>query len=223
MKELLIIRHARSLQNVGETLHLDEGLTHFGKLQANKVGDFIGKDLVEFKEDKFDVANAVMYISPFLRTLQTAVQIKQRLPKLSAFIAPELGEYVNHFQQEEIYVPVRDKVFPEFDWSGYKGQNYNCIDREWDTGCDDKNHLQRIADFHSRLPEDKPVIIVSHGLPILSLFHFHCGSKTHVPVWDYSISNASITWVKGDKVIWRARDLYFETDIMAEFNEKSTK
>lgn len=222
MKELLIIRHARSLQNIGETTHLDEGLTDFGKSQADTVGRFIGNGQLDFKSDKFDVSDAVMFVSPFLRTLQTAIQIKHRFPDMKAIIAPEIGEYVNHYMQEEIYVPARDKVFPEFDWSLYKGETYNRVDGDWSAGCMDEWHIDRLRQFHAKLPENKPIIVVSHGLPALTLFHCHFQTKT-VPVWDFSISNASLTWVKGDRVIWRSRVLYFETDNIAEFSEKNSK
>lgn len=201
-KELIIIRHARSLYNIGESKSLDSSLSGFGHRQAKNVGIFIADGGLKEKDHKFDLNNSKLFVSPYLRTLQTMRCIIEENPHLNVEIAPEIGEYVNHTIYPIVHVNPRNETYPDFDWGVGEVHSYN-LDHH-----DDEWFLDTLSKFYEELPEKS--IVVSHGLPCATLLEVATSINPIVPEWDFSISNASITWIKNGKLLWRGREVYHE-------------
>ena len=60
------------------------------------------------------------------------------------------------------------------------------------------------------VPLPQKSVVVTHGLPAFTLMHVAKGNVESVPIWDHSIDNCSITYLKGGRVIWHGRNLYHE-------------
>jgi len=208
------MRHARSKQNIGETEELDEGLSDFGKQQAIIVARFIKRGLVKYMGHEFDMSKAKAFVSPFLRILETVRPLQQAFPSLEVTVCGDLGEYVNHYDYPELKVPNRKHLFPSYNWDSYQEETYN---QKHHT---DSWHLERLYNFYESLPTATPSIVVSHGFPCLTINNVAIGNVSRVPRWDFSINNASISWVKHGEALWWGRNLYHEVENIAEFNEK---
>ena len=199
--ELIIIRHARSKHNIRESECMDDGISDFGIRQAKNLGIFLESD--------FDLSRHAFYTSPFLRCLQTVSEIvKVSSSLIVPKVFPFIREYINH-SGREVWVPNRKDLYPDMNWSYYPddGETY---DEEFN-----EVFLHRIHDAYHRL-EDKSVVI-THGLPALLLLHMASEpSVSHVPIWDYSLDNASISVIKKGRVVWHGRNLYHEYDFNPE-------
>lgn len=199
-EELIIIRHARSKHNVRKSENLDDFLSEFGEKQAKNVGTYF--------QHEVDLSGYNFYTSPFLRCLQTAREISSRTGH-APIVEPGLREYLNHTGREA-WVPNRQSLFPEMDWRLYPadGETY---DQEFN-----ETFLIRMHDIYNRLGNKS--IVVTHGLPALTLLHIASDPGIHsVPVWDHSIDNCSISIIRRGRVIWHGRNLYHEFDYDAKF------
>jgi hypothetical protein len=67
-----------------------------------------------------------------------------------------------------------------------------------------------MAEFHAWSP--KKLVVVTHGLPAFVLRYIDSDNVSHLPLWDYSLDNASITWIKRGRVVWHGRNIYHEID-----------
>lgn len=201
-KELIIIRHARSKYNVGATQLADDGITDWGKKQAFNVGQHLRNEQMCYCGFEF-------FTSPFLRCLETASFLQ-----LGPFrVLPGLREYLNHhhkeatvvnrsaeYQQYDLQSHRRDGTF---DWRLFKpdGETYHAETNE--------EFIRRMVDTYHALPERS--LVVTHGLPAFTLLHIATTPCVrHIPVWDYSIDNASITWIRKGQVIWHGKNLHHE-------------
>tara|TARA_Y100000034_G_scaffold80510_1_gene96615 strand:- start:8249 stop:8848 length:600 start_codon:yes stop_codon:yes gene_type:complete len=188
----MIIRHARSLYNIDETVGLDEGLTPYGHDQADMAGHFL-RD--EFGDDYWNIAT-----SPFLRCLQTSQHIKNYLD-CECVVDGRLGEMtIDYHKLESLDVSERREVFSKMDWD-----NYNFHDFAHETMSD---YLVRLESAWEDTPNRS--IIVTHGSPVLSFIRMHEGTFNSVPLWDFSIGNCSMTWIRGKRIVWRTRELFWE-------------
>lgn len=205
-EELIIIRHGRSKQNVGESFNMDDGLTDFGKRQAFNVGRYL-RDVMKLPTKTL---SPDFYTSPFLRCLETARQVQHGMtPPVGHFynkffVLPSLREYVNHFSGgNEVVVNRRAEEFPTFHWQLYDDTSFKDEFNE--------TFLDRMVGCHESLSQRS--VVVTHGLPAFALLYVATTvNPRHVPLWDYSLDNASITWIKKGRVIWHGKNLYHEME-----------
>lgn len=198
MKEIMIVRHARSLFNVGDTKHLDAGLTDYGHKQAIMAGEFLKE---EFGTDHWDI----IITSPFDRCLKTSKGLGDNLEcKIS--VDARLGEKtIDYHDLKSLVVPKRDDIFPEVDWSNYKDTDFAHERMDAYLG-----RLQSIWNFVSE-SDHEHVILVTHGSPAASFIDMHVNNNYNsIPLWDHSVNNCSMTWIKGKNMIWRTRELFWE-------------
>ena len=188
MKELMIIRHARSLYNIEATKDLDAGLTDYGHQQATMAGKFLN----EFE------GNWNIITSPFLRCLQTSGHIADAT-QCGVLVDSTLGEMTVDYH-DLVSLKVDKRVVFPYNWF-----NYDPVDFAHERMDD---YLQRLESFWRDVPNRS--IIVTHGSPVLSFIHMHKGNFDSVPLWDHSVGNCSMTWIKGNRMIWRARELFWE-------------
>ena len=191
-EELIVIRHARSQHNVRDEEGLDAGITDWGKRQAGNVACFL--------KDQMNLDGFQFITSPFLRCLDSSLPIQVENPVSQFQVWPEFREYLNH-SGKECFVKNR-KEYP-FDWSRFPDDG-TTYEEEYN-----EIFLNRIHDGFSLLPEKS--LVVTHGLPAITLVAIAKG-QLHMPVWDYSISNASITYIKRGRVVWHGRSLYHERE-----------
>lgn len=195
-QDLIIVRHARSRHNVGESESLDDSITNFGQIQATNVGRYL-HEVMEIGN------NFNFYTSPFLRCLETSRNIQEELEDVEFKVMWQLREYLNHAKPRELFIPNRSEEFSEFSWGLFpkEGELYH---EEFN-----EIFLHRMEDCHARLSEKS--VVVTHGLPAFALLYVATtANPRHVPIWDYSIDNASITWIKRGRVIWHGKNLYHE-------------
>jgi broad specificity phosphatase PhoE len=196
-KEIMIIRHGRSLYNVEATKDLDAGLTDFGHQQAEMVGKFLKDDFADWN----------IITSPFLRCLETAQHIADELSHFGTggmckcVVDGRLGEMtVDYHKIESLRVVDRKEKFPHMDFSKFKMMDFahERMDK----------YLQRLEEMWHDIPNR--TILVTHGSPVLSFIRMHEGIFGSVPLWNHSVGNCSMTWMKGKRLVWRTRDLYWE-------------
>lgn len=190
MKEIMIIRHARSLYNVEATKDLDAGLTDYGHQQATMVGKFLKEDFGDWS----------IMTSPFLRCLETSQHIIDELG-CGAVVEGRLGEMtVDYHELDSLHVVERKEKFPDINFSQF---NHNDFAHE---------RMDEYADRLEKVWHEVPdkTILVTHGSPVLSFIRMHEGKFGSVPLWNHSVGNCSMTWIRGNRMIWRTRDLYWE-------------
>lgn len=191
MKEIMIIRHARSLYNVEATKDLDAGLTDYGHQQATMVGKFLKNEFGEYWS---------IMTSPFLRCLQTSQHIIDEL-NCGCVVDGRLGEMtVDYHELDSLCVVEKKEKFPQMDFSQF---NHNDFAHE---RMDE--YIQRLEAVWHWVPDR--TILVTHGSPVLSFIRMHEGNFGSVPLWNHSVGNCSMTWIRGDRMIWRTRDLFWE-------------
>jgi len=200
-EELVIIRHARSKHNIRESEDMDDAITEHGKAQARNVGRYLYEEI--------DLTGFKFFTSPFLRCLQTASIIQNWTRPFGQFqVMHELREYLNHTGRE-CFVRSRKNEFTELDWSLYADEGTTYYDEF------NEVFLHRIHDCFHKLPERS--VVVTHGLPAFVLLHVARGNVDSVPIWDHSIDNCSITWIKRGRVVWHGRNLYHELEYDSKF------
>lgn len=195
--ELIIIRHARSDNNIAQTDEPDCGITEFGKRQAENVGKFLASHL--------ELAGFACYTSPFLRCLQTASPIGSAIGKHFTVFSL-FREYINH-NDREVFIKNHygNKELKSINWNGFPEQGVTFVDEFNET------FLDRMLAAHEALPNRS--IVVTHGLPALMLLNIAKDPTiNHIPLWDHSIDNCSITRIVKGKVVWHGRNLYHEID-----------
>jgi broad specificity phosphatase PhoE len=192
-KELIIIRHARSMHNCGQTDCLDSPITKWGDIQSKVVGQFLSSNL--------DLSDFEFYTSPFLRCLQTAYNF----PCGTFRVSCNLREYINHDGVDGEVVNIKPRI-EEFSMGNFDWGNF----REERTYQKETNEqlVDRLYEFYYNLPEKS--LVITHGLPALVLSHIATNTNHVIPVWDYSLDNCSITRIVNGRYIWRGRNLHYE-------------
>lgn len=202
LKEFLIIRHARSKYNIGETYELNSGLSPFGEHQAKVVGEFL--------TGLFNLSDWTIYTSPFARCLATTELLinhynrnsKNLILRSGVIVEPLLYEHCDH-DFDHTNVEIKKPV-------GGTGSDFYWRDDSYEFEFNETNtaFIDRLNSFIDNT-SDK-TLVVSHGLPILTLIKIITQNANFVPCWDYSVDNTSITWIQGNRCKWYARNLHFE-------------
>lgn len=204
-----IIRHGRSKNNTGETASLDSSLTPDGVSQCRMTGKFLS--------DTEDLSDFTIYTSPLLRCLMTTEQIilgaKGKFDSLKVVVQPLIHESLQP-NSPDVTVPLRKKDFPNYDWSLMK--------EELTFGPDDGRKLiHRCAS--AIIPFNSSDVFVSHGATCIALALCSSQKNPSMRDWDYSISNASITKVVNNKILWWGRALHVPIAGSEEHLEYSNK
>lgn len=204
MAEMIIVRHARSLYNNRKTSDLDSPVTPYGLKQSQKVGRFLARQFPRLHDSFW------FYTSPFLRCLQTAKGVSAGVAEATGRdvffnVRTHLREYINHGGRQ-VTVPLRRVEFPEVGWGDFPSsatsETYND-----ETNEQFIDRIYKFVDFAKR-----SCVVVTHGLPAMLLTEAMVNRANHVPVWDYSIDNASVTYIKNGRAVWRGRNLHHELE-----------
>lgn len=197
-KNVLLIRHGRSGHNAGLTADMDSSITDFGAEHSGIVGKYLSKS-------KFmSLTDVAWYVSPYLRCLQTLRNILKGLDKNlihPPIVHPFLGEHLYPFIS--VRIPERSKEFPEFDWSHYPQ------DHEFQAETNEI-YITRIQKMYDLLGYN--AVVVSHGLPVITLGLEAQGALQSMPLWDYSVNNCSLTWIQNGRKKWWGRNLHHEVE-----------
>lgn len=210
-KNVIIIRHGRSKHNLGLTKNLNSEISDYGQTMAMAVGRFLKTQLRTnaFGLDPFRNESFEIYTSPYLRCLQTTELICANagiLPQ-RVNVDPRLREYNGHAMAwgDEAQV------------TSYHGSSYGFGQYNWRLMEQHRSFSHEVnEELHGRLlsffeESGNNVIVVSHGLPCLTLAHIAKDPTMHyIPLWDNSINNASITWLKNGRGVWWGRTLQHE-------------
>ena len=196
--EFIIIRHGRSVHNAQQTKNLNSSLTDWGWKQAINVGKFLEKEV--------DLSGFTFFTSPFERCLQTCDGLNMSFDKQKVFtICTELREYINH-DGESVDV-FKDSDRKNFHWGEFPLK----ISYEQETN---EQLFNRVSNFCHKI---KPLggsatkaVIVTHGLPLMTLTHFITEKTQMIPIWDHSIDNCSITRIQNGRILWKGRNLHHE-------------
>lgn len=210
---MIIIRHARSLYNLRKSESLDSPISEFGKIQASGVGKFLQKKFPEIS------TQYVCYTSPFLRCLQTANYIQKTFGVnnfscskadnyfLRVKILPELSEHLE--LDQKVAIPRREESFPDFIWGDYKETVF--------AAQKNQEFLERVVKAKDIIVNEtsneyiKPLII-THGTTKNTLIKLITEKVNHVPVWDFSYDNCSISWIQDGRLVWNGRNLHHEPE-----------
>lgn len=200
-RELLIIRHPRSQGNIRSSVDPDSCITEFGYRQANTVASFLRKH--------FDLSGYSLFTSPWLRCLQMAKIIQDSVcpyHNLMRFmVLPELREYINH-GWDKVELSLRRHEYKDMDWNHFNNQaDTMTFKSEYN-----EQLISRIRKLKTILPCKS--LVITHGLPALTLVHVMAYRANYVPIWDYSIDNASMTLIVEDQLVWNGRNLFAELD-----------
>lgn len=200
-EKLLIIRHPRSAGNIRTSDDHDCEITEFGYRQARTVAKFL--------RDHFDLYGFSLFTSPWLRCLEMADAIQRTVRSrhnLMPFtVLPDLREYINHGWRE-VELLLRRHEYRSMNWDMFSNQT------EKMTFKDEFNEqlIARVRRLHDFLPQKS--VVITHGLPALTLMHVATKDANYIPIWDYSIDNASMTLIVNGKVVWLGRNLFAEID-----------
>lgn len=228
--KLVIIRHGRSRYNIGETKDLDSSLTDWGIQQSRCAGKLLyekilKEDFVEYSTLSTLLGNShhgswedwTFHTSPFFRCLETASLVRESIfslhkgfsinPSVDWYVEPLLREYMNHDHADEIEISSsRSSLYKEnFVWSGMK---FPCVFHK------EVNEvfLERMIKLYKNLAGGNHVV-VTHGLPAFLLSKIATSYVHHVPIFDYSIDNGSITYIKDGRTIYHGRNAYCELGV----------
>ena len=191
-KDILIIRHAESLNNIRSTDHLDSDLSNHGEYQAHITSDYI---------KSFDLSGYVGLTSPMLRCLKTARYI-QRKTGLKFKICTELCEVSWVFPEDGLSIRVMADMFSDMDWSGLTQEETLHLPKETDA-----SFVQKLSGFLNQLSAKS--VIVTHGTCVMTLIELSLGAKVaKVPEWDGSIKNASLSMVTDGTLQYLSKVVY---------------
>jgi broad specificity phosphatase PhoE len=200
--KLVIIRHARSEANIRTSNDPDATLTEFGFRQARKVGTFLANhcDLWDFS----------LFTSPWLRCLLTAEEIQRKVCTrhnlMNFAVIPEAREYINH-GWNEVELILRRHEFRSMNWERFSSHTKEKMVFKSEFN---EELISRIRTLHELLPQRS--LVVTHGLPALVLLSVAAYNANYIPLYDYSIDNASITLIDNGRVVWHGRNLHTEVD-----------
>jgi broad specificity phosphatase PhoE len=190
MGDVVIVRHAESEANAGLSRHHDSGLSARGARQAAATG----RHLRELVGDPRDWRG---FVSPYLRTLQTAAKV---LEASGVAFATDwrLREYAGPPVAGDAGAP------REIAWRRADAASLAALlppsppSAPWREAPESRAELeQRVRAFlvdatraHER------IIVVSHGSPCLMLVALLRSPPAVYPGWQEQIPNASVTWVR---------------------------
>jgi broad specificity phosphatase PhoE len=178
-KNMLVVRHAESLNNIEATDHLNGDITSYGDFQAHMVSNHMSE---------IGISDYVGYTSPMLRCLKTARYI-HRKTGINFKVCPELAEVPWVFPENGLEIAVMADLFWEMDWGSLIHEETLHFPKE----TDDK-FVGKLSGFLDLLSHNS--VVVTHGTCVMTLVELSLGAKVEkVPEWDGSIKNASLTHV----------------------------
>jgi broad specificity phosphatase PhoE len=181
MKETIIIRHAETYYNINETENLDSNLTERGVRQAVGLATYLG--------DSGDADGFSGLVSPFVRTLETALAI-HAATGVPFMVFPLVSEYGATWSKVpyHVFVPARQEQYPMFDWSLYQhGELFTA-----ETFNQFLDRMRKVLE--SDLPEK--TVIVSHGAVVYTLVDLLTGGGMLEEGYG-QVTNASVTKLRG--------------------------
>lgn len=188
-KEIILIRHAESLWNAQLTEDLDSSLTLKGISQAQKLAIFIKRTI--------DYRGFVGFLSPFHRCLLTSLPIRKQTG-ICFNVETEIREVPSNFPDNGVEIPCRRVGYPDIRWGNYVTNTFYRETQEV--------FLNRLRHFLDILP--KKALIVTHGTIVQTLIEMILGVNVmQIPIWDNSIGNASITYIKNGTVVLLAKKI----------------
>ncbi|MBR3230350.1 MAG: histidine phosphatase family protein [Bacilli bacterium] len=203
--DLYLIRHGESTQNTKENFcdrlpdHIVP-LTDNGIIQCEKAGFFLKQYL---EDNNINIQNAVMWVSPFLRTRQSAKLINEYLN-----VSDVREDYLLIEQRYGLFSDrsvLRNKMLfkDEFDFYDNYYQNdgkFYAKMPQGESSMDVAIRTRQFLDMISSL-EKNPVFVVSHGTTIRTIV---MNTFNYSPEWfnrESTMENCSIRLVnKEDKI-----------------------
>lgn len=190
MTETIIIRHAETFYNRNESTDLDSNLTPRGIKQAEGVAAY----LAESKDGQ----GFTGFVSPFLRTLETALAI-HKATGIPFKVYPSICEYGANWSRVpyRISVPSRQESYPMFDWSLFS-------ESKLFTSETFEQFLDRIKAVAAVKRPEKS-LFVSHGAVVYTLTDLFTDGKhfQEQKVKGYHhVTNACITKISGSKPVY---------------------
>lgn len=206
--KLIIIRHARSMNNVRLSEGMDPPITDFGARQARNVGKFLAKHAG--LDNWFSY-----YTSPFLRCLQTARGIMDEINRADSggyhrkfTVKPEVREYINHCAHEA-KISNHSADFADMWWSHPELTQGEIFYKDEFN----EEFLNRMHQFYRNYCHGHKVVVVTHGLPAFLLLNIAKDNNINsAPIWDHSIDNCSMSLVVNGRAVWHGRNLYHEVE-----------
>ena len=225
--ELLIVRHAQSNFNVGNTQELDSSITEAGQLQAYATGIWLKSGDEKYHPTR-DVSEWKGICSPYQRTMQTA-SILSEVSGLNFQVCPGPREYfVQSFKHKDLadghFVLPRRPEFPKITYPA----EWNTEKRRFPVESL-RNFLERISLFLASLkarPHEK-FIVVSHGAPCRAMKDLAIGYTIDELVVQYEkyedelacrvpdethVSNCSVTYVKDGQLVFNPK-VYYDREL----------
>jgi broad specificity phosphatase PhoE len=179
----MLVRHAETAANTGESTGLDDPLTARGVRQ--------GQGLASYLSDQ-NLDGFVGRVSPFLRTLMTARLIAARTG-VRFVVDPMLSEYGVRGGCS-VRVPVRADEFPEFDWREYS--------TAYEFGCESRDEFRRRVERLASPNRPVDLLCVTHGAIVWTAVAVISGQYE-----DYSrVSNASVSLIEGHHPVYLFRN-----------------
>lgn len=212
--KIFLIRHGESMQNTKENYKIGLPdhkvyLTERGKNEALMAGQFL---VSYIKENKIDLTNSVMWVSPYTRTRETANIINEQLgiKKVKEDITLIEQQY-GLFSDKEI--ERIKKLYPDqFEFYDNYYQNDGKFYAKFPQGESPFDVALRTKQFINTIYRDKEDIlfVVSHGATIktiiMNFFHYS-------PEWyssEITPGNCSIRLIEADDKVNTERYIYNE-------------
>jgi len=194
MSRVILLRHGQSLFNAGYSSEFDSDLSERGYYQiqdgALHVKELMNLDWIGEIDQIY-----TMFVSPFLRTLKTALPI-HRLFNVKTFVDTRIGETpedVNFFKGKVL--PSRYIDFPTYNWK------LSDFPIEMDKITMEQYHAN-LEDFAKRLPDYS--IVVSHMTTIKDLTALLVGAKK-TDFATKEVGNCSVTMVEDGELVFMGK------------------
>ena len=216
--KIFLIRHGESMQNTKENYSIGLPdhkvyLTEQGKEEARLAGEFLKKYIVD---NKINISNSVMWVSPYTRTRETASKINEQLSikKVKEDITLIEQQY-GLFSDKEI-AKIREMYPDQFAFYDNYYQNDGKFYAKLPQGESPFDVALRTKQFIDTIYRDKEnvLFVVSHGTTIktivMNFFHYS-------PEWyssELTPSNCSIRLIETNGNVNTERYIYNEPKVL---------
>ena len=216
--KIFLIRHGESMQNTKENYSIGLPdhkvyLTEQGKEEARLAGEFLKKYIVD---NKIDLSNSVMWVSPYTRTRETASIINEQLSikKVKEDITLIEQQY-GLFSDKEI-AKIREMYPDQFAFYDNYYQNDGKFYAKLPQGESPFDVALRTKQFIDTIYRDREnvLFVVSHGTTIktivMNFFHYS-------PEWyssELTPSNCSIRLIETNGNVNTERYIYNEPKVL---------
>lgn len=216
--KIFLIRHGESMQNTKENYSIGLPdhkvyLTEQGKEEARLAGEFLKKYIVD---NKINISNSVMWVSPYTRTRETASIINEQLSikKVKEDITLIEQQY-GLFSDKEI-AKIREMYPDQFAFYDNYYQNDGKFYAKLPQGESPFDVALRTKQFIDTIYRDKEnvLFVVSHGTTIktivMNFFHYS-------PEWyssELTPSNCSIRLIETNGNVNTERYIYNEPKVL---------